>query len=148
MINNWTIENRSKALNGFWKAAVVMMRVLLYGCAVGALIALAWRIDNGDSLIGIPLGILILVLYALRGATALSTSGTLEKQFHKWLCIGARITGVCFALIMVVLWPIALPLSIIAPILVGLLESIALILEWIGRRYVDSSIWRQTDSIG
>ncbi len=140
MTNNWSIENRSEASNRFWKAAVAVMRVLLYGCAAWALIALAWRIDIGDSLIGIPFGILILVLYAFRGATALSTSRSLEKQFHKWLRIGARSAGVCFVIIMIVLWPVALILSIIAPIIGGLLEGMALILEWIGRRYVDSSI--------
>ena len=140
MINNWSLENRSKASSGFWNAAVVMMRVFLYGCAACALITLAWRIDIGDSLIGIPFGILILVLYALRDATALSAPGTLERGFHKWLCIGARITGVCFVVIMIALWFVALPLSIIALIGVSLLEGMALILEWTGRRYVDSSI--------
>jgi hypothetical protein len=140
MITNWSLENRPKASSRFWKAAVVMMRVLLYGCAACALIALAWRIDNGDSLIGIPFGILILVLYALRGATALSAPGTLERGFHRWLRIGARITGVCFVITMIALWPVALPLSIIALIEVGLLEGTVRILEWAGRRYVDNSI--------
>ena len=140
MINNWSLENRSKTSSGFWKAAVVIMRVLLYGCAACALITLAWRINNGDSLIGIPFGILVLVLYALRGATVMSAPGTLERGFHRGLHIGARITGICFVITMIALWPVALPLSIIAPILVGLLEGMGLILEWIGRRYVDSSI--------
>ncbi len=140
MTNNWSIENRSEASNRFWKAGMAVMRLLLYGCAACALMVLAWRINIGDSLIGIPFGILILVLYAFRGATALSTSGTLEKQFHKWLRIGARSAGVCFVITMIALWLVALPLSIIAPILVGLLEGMALILEWIGRRYVNNSV--------
>ena len=139
MITNCSIEN-TKALNGLWKMVVVMMRLLLYGCTVWALVALVWSIGKGDSLIGVPFGILIMGLYALRGATALSTMGTLERRFHRWLRISATITGICFATIMVALWLVALPFSILALILLGLLEGIARTLEWIGRRYLDSRI--------
>jgi hypothetical protein len=140
MIDNHSIENRSKASNGFWAAVIVLMRLSLYGCTVWALIALARSIGNGDSLIGVPFGILTSGLYVLRGATALSAPGTLERRSHRWLCIGARITGVCFVITMIALWPVALPLSIIALIEVGLLEGTVRILEWAGRRYVDNSI--------
>ena len=139
MINNCSIEN-TKALDGFWKMVVVVMRLLLYGCAVWALIALPWSIGKGNSLIGVPLGILAMGLYALRGATALSTLGTLERRFHKWLRISAVITGMCFATIMIALWPVALPFSILAPILLGLFEGMVRILEWIGKRHLDSRI--------
>ena len=129
MINNCSREN-TKALDGFWTTVVVVMRLLLYGCAVWALIALSWAIGKGNSLIGVPFAFVVMGLYALRGATALSTLGTLERRFHKWLHLSATITGICFATIMVALWPVALPFSILAPILLGLFEGMARILEW------------------
>jgi hypothetical protein len=136
MIDNHSIENRSKASNGFWAAVIVLMRLSLYGCTVWALIALARSIGNGDSLIGVPFGILTSGLYVLRGATALSAPGTLERRSHRWLCIGARITGVCFVITGIVLWPIAPIWALIAPIQVGMFEGVVIVLEWIGRRYV------------